>query len=111
MGNDMHDQMRRGLQDLMRDSAGWGALLQMQQPGDVPFLTPVAPEHRGLEIVYDCKGRYDLWRNGQPVKSSLTHAELGEYLQHGRSDEEVEKSIGQWTRDTFEYWGIPKRAV
>lgn len=106
----MEKEMRKDLLALLEDSAGWGVMVYLQYPGDVPFLAPITPELRGLEIVVD-RGRFDLWRDGDLVRPGLSKAELVEYVQSRtpQDDATLKANVGQWAEETMQYFGIPRK--
>jgi len=111
MENPMVEAMRAGLRELMNDTADWGVLLYFQYAGDVPFLTPIRPALRGVEIVYEpLTETYDLWRKGRLMQPSLTLSQVGLYLR-GPIGTELEQHVAQWTEETLDYYGVKKEVT
>ena len=104
-------EQRKRLEALVQDTAGYGALLYLAWPGDVAFLTPVAPNLRGYEVVAaDPNGMYDIWRGGRMVQVGLNRSQAATWLAERMPPEsEVEQNIVRWTEDTLRYYGIPER--
>jgi hypothetical protein len=96
-------------------SSNYGAMLMIDQPGDIVFLAPVFPEFRGIEIVSaaarpDGKN-YDLWdKSGKILQADMTIEEVIAWLTtHAKSDAAVGDHIVEWTEDTLAFYRVPKR--
>lgn len=92
-------------------TCNYGAMLLLDQPGDVAFLAPIFPEIRGCEIVSaDRDGSYDVWKGGRMIECSLNREQMIAWLQkYARPDAEVMANAKRWTEDTLQYYGIRKR--
>ena len=95
----------------------FGVMLLMESKDDIPFLAPIAPELRGVEIVSrDGKRDFDIWRRErrsepQMLLTNLTAAEVINWLQiqchHTEAEYRAKGAV--WAEDVFIFYGIPKK--
>lgn len=99
-------------------TTNYGAMILLSPPGDVAFLTPIAPELRGIEIVSVYGERYDIWQRDaenwdepQPLELQFTAAEVFDWISHRCQRTEADyMAHGQsWLKDVFEFYKVPQR--
>lgn len=109
---------RERLLSIVEQCKDWGVLVLLEPPGDVSFLTPIAPALRGYEIVCaDQDGStFDVWRRKKtsmkPWKFSMPLSELQTWLQdNSPSEQEYTQHCAEWTADTLQFYKVPHRSV
>lgn len=104
-------QQKQMLQDLMKEGKDWNVLLFVHRRGDAPFLAPICPSLRGIEICADpSNGRYDIWKEGNIIKPGLSAKRLAKWLTANTPTEAEYMEHGEeWVEAAMKFYRIPER--
>lgn len=107
-----------GLNMIVEECKGWHAMLLINRPGDVPFITGISPALRGYEIV--CyTGEYDIWKQPkrypsapQMVETNLSVEDVVEWIKkRSPTEKEFLRHAEKWFEETMVHYRIPKKGV
>ena len=108
--NDLASLQTAMLREFLMNRENWECMLLLAFPGDAPFLAPICPHLRGVEICADpSSGRFDIWKGGNLIKSRLRPNALAKWLRK-RTPPEAEylEHGAEWAEDALKRYGLKK---